>query len=178
MHRSLSKPENEFNDILMDGPPISALTFDAIHQFTLLFSLFEAKLLNCEGKQASSDNYAKDFISRDLVNIEQLNSAYIHFQNRYADSNGGENRYLKLCGKRGGILQDPVRTILISESPSIEERLTACLYIAFRLRSNLFHGPKWLHNIERQVDNLNSASIILRSILHESRRNNEWNISE
>lgn len=178
MPLTLSPPEDEFNEIISDGPHISAHTFEAINRFTLLFSLFEAKLLDCKGRQLLSKDYAKYFISRNLVDVEKLNSAYIHFKNRYADSNGGENRYLKLCGDRGGKLQNLVRNILISASPSVEERLTACLYIAFRLRNNLFHGSKWLHNMERQVNNLNSASMILRSILHISRRNNEWSISE
>lgn len=178
MTSSLSPAEIEFNDIMMEGNHISPPTFEAIHRFTLLFSLFEAKLLNCKGSQGKSERYATTFISSNLVDIGHLNHVYGYFANRYADAHGGKSKYQKLCGNRGGSLGKTVRTIINSSSPSDEKKLTACLFIAFRLRNNLFHGPKWLYTMNDQVDNLNEASNILHSILRISRIAKVWSVDK
>ncbi|WP_273854436.1 hypothetical protein [Serratia liquefaciens] len=177
MSRQLFPAEIEFNEIMMDGNHISPTTFEAIHRFTLLFSLFEAKLLNCEGSQGKSGQYATDFIASGLVDVAHLDSSYGYFENRYSDANHGKGRYQTLCGNRGGELGNVVNKIINSASPSIEEKLTACLFIAFRLRNNLFHGPKWLYNIAYQVDNFDAASHIIQSILRISRHNGVWNVN-
>lgn len=178
MTRPLFPAEIDFNEILKDGNHIYPITFEAIQRFTLLFSLFEAKLLNCEGSQGNSGNYATDLLSSKLVDINHLNHVYGYFANRYAEIHGGGGNYQSLCGTRGGNMGNTVSTIINSPSPSDEQKLTACLFIAFRLRNNLFHGPKWLYTINDQVDNLNTASIILHSILRISRSANVWRVDK
>lgn len=178
MTRPLSPPEIEFNDVLMDGYHLSAHTFEALQRFFLLFSLFEAKLLNCEGFQGDSVDYAKDLISKKLIHDDDLNRSYQYFKDRYTDAHSGQQRYTELCGKRGGKLESPVYNIIHSTSPSDDEKLTACFFIAFRLRNNLFHGPKWLYKMDNQVDNLHAASVVLLSILRISRQKNVWDVYE
>lgn len=178
MTRPLSPAEIEFNEIMMDGNHIYPITFEAIQRFTLLFSLFEAKLLECKGSQGKSGSYATDFLSSKLVDINHLNHVYGYFANRYAEAHGGKSDYQSLCGTRGGDMGNTVSTIINSPSPSDEQKLAACLFIAFRLRNNLFHGPKWLYTMNDQVNNLNEASNILHSILQTSRIAKVWSVDK
>lgn len=48
------------------------------------------------------------------------------------------------------IYRDQVYLILKSTSPSMQERLKACLFIIYRFRNNFFHGEKDIWNIEEQ----------------------------
>ncbi|CAI1566111.1 hypothetical protein [Serratia ficaria] len=177
MTRKLSAPEIEFNEIMRDGDPVSALAFEAVQRFSLSFSLLEAKLLGCDSSQGDSGEYATNFINQDLVNFELLSAVYVynHFKNRYATSEDGYRKYQSLCRDRGGKLESPVFAILRSDFPDTNEMLKSCLYIAFRLRNNLFHGPKWLNDIEKQACNLNAVSHLLQDILHRSRDGGIWN---
>ncbi|CAI1818719.1 Uncharacterised protein [Serratia fonticola] len=170
--------ESEFNDLLKNGECPSKETFESIQRFTLSFSLFEAKLLKCDGSQGESKNYASLFLSKELVDIKELDRVFEYFAERYARNGDSTQRYSILCGDRGGKLQPVVAKTFSSQEQNSEDRLTACLYVLFRLRNNLFHGPKWLGNMDKQVPNLNAASDLILNILRISREKHFWTESD
>jgi len=177
--------ETEFNDLLDGGVPINTATHTAILRFTTFFSFFEAKLCNFDGKQADSESYAAQFLRSGFKDVECLNNVYDHCRKRYFGSEEADRQFLSLCGceswRTRPATTDKRRTgmhgILELSVPSPEQKLTFCLFFCFRLRNNLFHGPKWNNNMNKQCDNLHHASNLIYSILIET-KGSLWRFDE
>ncbi|WP_150547052.1 hypothetical protein [Citrobacter amalonaticus] len=53
-------------------------------------------------------------------------------------------------------------------------QLGLCLFVCFRLRNNLFHGPKWRYFLEGQEGLLLSAGDLIHSILSNVPKQDDW----
>ncbi len=58
--------------------------------------------------------------------------------------------------------------VLEGRDDSQEGKIQALLWITYRLRNNLFHGPKMRIDINQQVDNLVHARSLLQALLTQS----------
>jgi hypothetical protein len=169
--------ETDFTALFTGGDMPEPHARLAILRFTTIFSLYEAKLCNCEAKQSSSNDYAKEFLRSGFSDVAKLCDVFQHCKKRYFPGGEESSKFKSLCGFRNGgkksatptELRNSITEILQHPEPTIEDKLTVCLFFCFRLRNNLFHGPKWNYNINHQSENLNLAADLLLSILLETK---------
>jgi hypothetical protein len=177
--------EAEFNALFDGGNSIEHSTHMAILRFTTLFSFFEAKICDFEGKQGLSEEYATTLLAHGFDDIECLDRVYSYCQNRYLQDNEVTGDFLSLCGceqwrqrrATSARLQAAVTSTLKLAEPQTDQKMMVCLFFCFRLRNNLFHGPKCNHNINYQVGNLHQASDLIYSILRAT-KGTLWNLIE
>jgi|SRR5208337_95651 len=130
---------------------------DAIANFSLLWSLFEARCLN---ENASSDaiqrlvtQWAADGRLDDAVFGEPL----AYFRDRYFD-NGEPTHHFDFLYLRRPDKPDLVKAVLRGEDNDPVNCATVVLIVVYRLRNNLFHGMKWAYGIRDQRSNFEQAS--------------------
>ncbi|EBI3714135.1 hypothetical protein DRX78_13060 [Salmonella enterica subsp. enterica serovar Oakland] len=60
------------------------------------------------------------------------------------------------------------------KSTAPQTQLELCLFVCFRLRNNLFHGPKWRYFLNDQEELLLEAGNFIHSILYRAKNPNGW----
>lgn len=177
--------EADLNALFDGGNYIEHHTHVAILRFTTLFSFFEAKICDFEGKQKLSEEYAIKLLGHGFDDFESIERVYSYCLNRYLHENEVTGDFLSLCGcerwrqrpATSAGLQTAITSILKLTEPQTDQKLMVCLFFCFRLRNNLFHGPKWNHNINYQVGNLHQASDLIYTILRAT-KGTLWNLIE
>lgn len=135
-----------------------------IFYFTLVWSSFEYKCCNRSGAIGRSKEIAKKISeSKESKEIEEIaNRVYKYFKDRYIK--GGETtkhfENFKFSDKK-----KEVEDTLKNEAPSFEDKLRSLLYIAFRLRNNLYHGEKWEYDLPEQNENFKQINRFLAKIV-------------
>lgn len=139
----------------------------SIFYFTLVWNIFEKE---CCNKFAKIDIHPMQLSNEysERIDITLLESIFQYFKDRYIedseeteifrdfkfDRNNNENQY-KIY----------VKEILLSESPTTKLKIIALLYIAFRLRNNLFHGEKQVERLYDQNENFKQINNLLMAII-------------
>lgn len=139
----------------------------SIFYFTLIWNIFEKE---CCNKFAKIDIHPFQLSNKfsELIDVTLLEDIFQYFKGRYIennketeifqdfkfDRNNNENHY-KIY----------VKEILLSESPTTKLKIIALLYIAFRLRNNLFHGEKPVERLYEQNENFRQINTLLINII-------------
>lgn len=155
-------------DIERIAPGVANLSpeeHEAIQRFTLLWTLFEAQVLQ---NNASVNKIAEivDNLDIQVVDDDWFKEQLIYFKERYVG--GGNTNYrfdhLQLRNK-----DDPerVRSVLVGENEDPKDQLIACLTIVYRFRNNFFHGLKWAYGIQEQFDNFTHSASLLKMCLEK-----------
>ncbi|MEH6662935.1 MAG: hypothetical protein V7679_14915 [Parasphingorhabdus sp.] len=142
---------------------LSADERQAIHDFSLLWSLFEARVLNNNAniprirqRVAEAANLGAE------IDAAALQESLAYFSARYY-TNGNFNHHFEQLrfqnGQNGGRAE--AEAVLNGTQTTAPEVLTALLAIIYRLRNNLFHGEKWTYCFKDQLDNFTHASLVL-----------------
>ena len=131
----------------------------AIGDFCLLWSLFEARCLNEHGNVTALAQIVEKLKPR-LVPHTVVDASLAYFQNRYVDEQAFNYRFTLLHFRPGDRQQD-VEAVLLGSVTDISSVLTALLIIVYRLRNNLFHGPKWRYALREQLENFRTANGLL-----------------
>jgi hypothetical protein len=141
---------------------------DAIMQFLLLWSLFEARALNTHGNANSILAVAKRWAAKGLLADESFNPELSYFQNRYY-ADGDFTYHFDHLNLRRADQPDLVQRVLKNEAADLAEMAAALLIIVYRLRNNLFHGVKGAYEIRGQFENFSHANAVLMQAieLHE-----------
>ncbi len=141
---------------------------DAIMQFSLLWSLFEAKALKTRGNADSIVAVAKQWADKGLLADESFNPERTYFQNRYY-ADGDFTYHFAHLNLRRADQPDLVKRVLKNEASDLAEVAAALLIIVYRFRNNLLHGVKWAYEIRGQFENFRHANAILMQAieLHE-----------
>ena len=141
---------------------------DAIMQFSLLWSLFEAKALNTHGDARSILAVAKRWANKGLLADESFNPELAYFQNRYYTDGDFTNLFGQLRLRQAD-KPDLVKRVLKNDPAGLAKIAAALLIIVYRFRNNLFHGVKWAYGIHGQFENFSHAnSVLMQAIeLHE-----------
>lgn len=163
----------EFDALINANGKITPALLMAVNRYFLYFTFFESLLLGCAGSQGKSLKYAVKLLELKIVDLDILEQAYHFFADRYlADS----IKFDSLCGDLSHTKQK-VRDIKIaamnSRSNDPEVQLDVCIFVCFRLRNNLFHGPKWRYLLEGQEELLLTAGYLIHSILEKAPRGKE-----
>lgn len=133
---------------------------DAIMQFSLLWSLFEAKALNTHGNARSILAVAKRWANQGLLANDSFNPELAYFQNRYY-ADGDFTYHFDQLRLRQADHPDLVKRVLKNDAADLAEMAAALLIIVYRFRNNLLHGVKWAYEIRGQFENFSHANAAL-----------------
>lgn len=159
-------PQAEMTTIewLHDNAPgfceLSGEERDAIMQFSLLWSLFEARALGAQGNAGSILRAAERWADKGLLTAQTFAPALSYFRNRYL-ADGAFTCHFDQLHLRNNDRPELVKKVLQCEPADIAEVAAALLIIIYRLRNNLFHGIKWAYEIRGQYENFTHASAVL-----------------
>lgn len=149
------------------APGINNISEEELHEitnFSLLWSLFEARVLANNGNAASIcrivDSWDEDGSLR--ANTYDVELAY--FRHRYF-AHGNITHHFQNLHLRASDRPDLVRAV-IDESNNIPcDCVTAIFIIIYRFRNNLFHGVKWQYQLAGQFDNFSNANSVMMKAL-------------
>lgn len=164
----------EFDSLINARGRITPSLLMSVNRYFLYFSFFESLLLNCAGSQGKSSQYATRLLQLEIVDLVVLERTFQFFAKRYLKD---RLKFESLCGEEGHTSKK-VREEQISAMETTtndpQVQLRVCLFVCFRLRNNLFHGPKWRYFLKGQEELLLSAGDLIHSILSKAKRPEEW----
>jgi len=140
----------------------------SIFYFTLIWNLFEKELC---GNDAAIRTHPKMVAEKysDALADKLVEEVYSHFLDRYVEN--GQITPLFNGFKFGRNAQDGQRykdfvseTLLSVEACRIKQ-VQALLYIAFRLRNNLYHGIKDVSKLYEQNENFRHINWLLMALI-------------
>jgi hypothetical protein len=136
----------------------------AIMEFSLLWSLFEAKALDANASAKAIELLVQRWSKEGKLNGVGLDEHVDYFRDRYFDHDDFIDRFEKLNFRRND-KADLVKAVLRGEQDGAVEAASALLIIVYRLRNNLFHGEKWAYELREQSDNFCHANAVLMRAL-------------
>ena len=137
---------------------------DAIMHFSLLWSLFEAQVLNTSASANSIEAKINTWLESGLLNADDFEPFKSYFVERYIENGETNNRFEHLH-LRNGDKPNLVKSVLNGEDNNISNVATALLIIVLRYRNNFFHGIKWAYQFNDQLDNFNTANNLLMKVI-------------
>lgn len=137
---------------------------DAIQHFTMLWTLFEARLLKTNASSKAILALVSDWNAKGVLDPAVFEPSFLYFRERYFP-NGNESPYFAGLELRPSDSPELVRSVLDGSNAAPSDKIAALLIIVYRLRNNLFHGLKWAYGIGGQRDNFEQASRALMAAL-------------
>ncbi len=135
----------------------------AIRDFTLLWSLFEARLTACNASIPEIEAAMTRLEAAGVLDVARLDRPLRHFRDRYAPGGVLIPRFEAL--RLNGHGRPLVERVLTGEPAGPAEIANALMIIVYRLRNNLFHGNKWNDGIQDQRANFQTANRILMALM-------------
>lgn len=137
---------------------------EAILQFTLLWSFFEAKALG-NGVSANAILALVQKWERDgRLNVAAFAECLAYFSERCFRNGTATPQFLGLK-LRDNDKPALVEAVLKGENTNPSDCIAALLIVVYRLRNNLFHGAKWAYEIRGQLGNFAHANAILMTAM-------------
>ena len=137
---------------------------NAIMHFSLLWSLFEAQVLNTSASANSIEEKINTWNEAGKLNPDDFENFKSYFIQRYIENGETNNRFEHLH-LRNGDKPNLVKAVLKGEDNNIISVVTALLIIVLRYRNNFFHGIKWAYQFNDQLDNSNTANNLLMKVV-------------
>lgn len=137
-----------------------------IFYFTLLWSLFEARVLGTYASVPSICERVHKCFLQGRVNADEFEAVLGYFRNRYF-SNGSLTRRFRGLHLRTPDLPDLVESVLKGDNQDSADGVAVVLIIIYRFRNNLFHGIKWAYGIREQRENFEFANRALMTAISQ-----------
>jgi hypothetical protein len=137
---------------------------NAITDFSLLWSLFESRVLSSKGSTRTICAAVEDWHQKGVLDASLFDDELAYFKDRYHGNNAFTPRFEHL-NLRPGDREPMVRAVLDGSDNDPQHRLATALIIVFRYRNNLFHGLKWQYELSGQLANFNAANAALMKAL-------------
>lgn len=139
---------------------------DAIADFALLWSLFEAQILNTNGSAATICAAVEGWRDAGTLDAAASDDALAYFRDRYFKA-GQFTYHFDHLHLRAPDREPLIRAVIAGADSDPANRLIAILIIVFRYRNNLFHGVKWQYQLQGQLDNFMTANKVLMRVLDQ-----------
>lgn len=136
----------------------------AIADFTMLWTLFEARPLGERGNVAQITQAVQAWDEAGTLADPAYDRALAYFRNRYFEA-GAFTEHFNGLHLRPNDRPALVRNVLDGSDDTERSRATAVLIIIFRYRNNLFHGIKWQYRLAGQLENFRTANAVLKHVL-------------
>lgn len=137
---------------------------EAIIEFTLVWSFFEAEMLNNSATTRSITELTQNLIDEHPIDIRLFQRQLDYFKDRYL-IDGQQTVHFDNLRLPENDLKDMVISVLKEENTELRDILATALIIIFRFRNNLFHGHKWDYDIRKQLDNFKNACDFLMTVM-------------
>ena len=145
---------------------LSAQERKAVKEFSLLWSLFEGRVLSTRASANAIIGMVDSLKTDGKLILQPFTAAIDHFFNRYYDGTNltpeFDGLHFRPCDHR-----PLVEKAIKRQSTDDAEVLCAILIIIFRLRNNLFHGIKWSYGIRGQRANFLNANQVLMAAIEQ-----------
>jgi hypothetical protein len=139
---------------------LSAAEKDAVLDFSMLWSLFEARALNNHGSADTISAAAERWDRAGALEENPFVDGLRYFQTRYYQDGAQTRHYAYLrFGRRDR--ENLVSAVLSGGEHSNVEKVIATLIVIYRFRNNLFHGEKWAYELRDQERNFAVSNAIL-----------------
>lgn len=139
---------------------------DAIVDFSLLWTLFEARLLDTNASPENICRMVDAWYQTGALKTDIYREELAYFRLRYF-ANGEFTDHFKHLHLRPPDRETPIREVLNGSNDTARDCVKACLIIVYRYRNNLFHGMKWDYELRDQLQNFTAATnIVLRALEH------------
>jgi hypothetical protein len=143
---------------------VSDEELSAISDFSLLWSLFEARILSTEGSASAICNVVEAWQRAGALDASSLDVELAYFRQRYFANADFTYHFDHLHLRRNDQVA-LVRAVISGTNNEPRDRVAAVLIIIFRYRNNLFHGVKWQYWLAGQFDNFTAANNVLMKVL-------------
>ena len=153
--------------LLANAPGFNNLAVEerqAIVDFSLLWSLFEARILNNSGNARTIRDTVHRWHENGALRVDAYDAELAYFKQRYFANNEFTYHFAHLHLRPGD--QIPlVRSVIGGGNDDEAARVATVLIIIFRYRNNLFHGMKWAYELADQLENFTNANSALMTAL-------------
>lgn len=149
--------------LLAKAPGFANLTDEersAIIDFSLLWTLFEARILNNAGSAANICAAIDAWEQAGMLDAAAFNPELEYFGQRYF-ANGAFTRHFDGLNLRQNDRTPLVRAVLDGTDTNPRNRIACVFIIILRYRNNLFHGLKWQYELADQQENFVTANSAL-----------------
>ena len=155
-------------DIERIAPGVADLSpkeYEAIQRFTLLWTLFEAQVLQ---NNASVNKIAEiiNNLDNQIVVGDWFKEQLDYFKERYVEGGYTNYRFDHLHLRKNDN-PERVRSVLVGENAAEKQQLIACLTVVYRFRNNFFHGMKWAYGMQEQFENFTHSANLLKMCLEK-----------
>lgn len=137
---------------------------NAIANFSLLWSLFENRILNTEGNASNICAAVEAWHNAKALDAAAFAPELAYLRDRYF-ANGHFTSHFDGLNLRKPDREALVRAVIDGSDKDPRNVMAAILIIVFRFRNNLFHGDKWRYNLEGQLGNFTTANDVLTKVL-------------
>lgn len=138
----------------------------AIADFSLLWSLFESRVLNTKGSVTNICNTIQAWYDAGTLHVATFDKELAYFRDRYY-ANGAFTYHFDHLHFRKPDREALVRAVIEGNDNDPRNRVATVLIIIFRYRNNLFHGVKWEYQLAGQLDNFTTANSALMKVLEQ-----------
>lgn len=145
-------------------PDLSQAEQAAINDFSMLWSLFEDRVLDASANAAKIFAMVDEWSKKGNLDASEFEKEIKYFENRYYN-NGEFTYHFDHLNLRDNDKREAVRAVLDGSDTNPHRRVAAALVIVYRYRNNLFHGLKWRYQLAGQLDNFNTANSVLMKVL-------------
>jgi len=151
------------------GKELSGDTLSLVADFTLMWALFEGTEVHGENRVVIDE--LTQIAARVAGRFPQeLLGKYVdYWAHRYIEGGETNHRFEKLH-----FTHDPhkiiVKNVLTGNEKNAQRMIHALLLIIYRLRNNLFHGEKDVHQLDGQRENFKQACNVIKTVLESSGR--------
>src|SRR5690554_67997 len=132
----------------------------AISNFALIWSLFEAQLLDESASARKILQKTQEWVNGLGIDEALINSHLNYFKKRYVEGDDFGYRFNHLH-LRANDNEQLVRDVLLGNENALENKLACCLIIILRFRNNYFHGIKWAYKFQEQQENFERSCCLL-----------------
>lgn len=138
----------------------------AIADFTMLWTLFESRVLATQGSTQKIVEVVEGWDQTSPLGATSYDRELAYFQDRYV-ANGEMTCHFDGLKLRANDQPALVQAVLDGSNASPRDRLIAMLIVVLRYRNNLFHGIKWQYKLKGQLDNFSHANAVLMRVLEQ-----------
>lgn len=153
--------------MLAKAPGFANLTGEersAIVDFSLLWSLFEARILHNAGNANSIRAAVEAWHQAGTLQAAAYDQQLAYFRQRYFANNAFSYHFDHLH-LRPNDRAAMIRSVIDGSNNDPSRRIATVFTIILRYRNNLFHGMKWQYELAGQLDNFTNANTALMTAL-------------
>jgi hypothetical protein len=148
---------------------LAADELEAIIDFSLLWTLFEARILNLNANAQKIIEAITLWEEAGRLNEQAYLGTLEYFRQRYL-RNGVVTEYFNGLNLRPNDHPDLVKRTLCNANAPTKDKITTVFIIILRYRNNLFHGLKWQYGLRNQKENFKHANLALMTALEQHAR--------